>query len=311
MTELRKQVSVLMGTYNGARHIKEQLRSIAAQDYPHWTLTASDDGSSDGTLGILAGFQKEWGEGRLKVVKGPGMGFCRNFLGLAMRDRTGSDYFAWADQDDVWLPSKLGRALRLIAPYGEELPVLYCARTRITDASGLDQGLSPLRQTPPPGFSNAVIQSLAGANTMVFNRKARDLIAKGYHFEPVSHDWWAYQIVSGAGGMVVYDPNATVRYRQHGLNIIGSNNGLMAFLGRARRAWRNGLRAMNDRNFLALRALEGFLTAPNRETLEGVLSLRSKRNPLDIRRLIKRYNIFRRSPIQQAALYLGFMAQRV
>ena len=51
---------------------------------------------------------------------------------------------------------------------------------------------------------------------MVFNKAARDLIALiGEGSDIVSHDWWAYMVVSGCGGKVIYDPNSYIRYRQH------------------------------------------------------------------------------------------------
>jgi glycosyltransferase involved in cell wall biosynthesis len=300
-----------MGTYNGGRFLAEQLRSIEEQSAQNWILTVSDDGSADDTLAVCRSFQEKWGEGKLRLASGPQKGFCRNFLSMTLADSTGADYFAWADQDDVWLPFKLRRILDLILPYGESVPVLYCGRTRLIDENGGDRGFSPLRALPPPGFSNAVVQSLAGANTMAFNRAARELITQGEPYDLVSHDWWAYQIVSGAGGVVVYDSTPSVKYRQHGANAIGTNFGLIPFLSRVRRAWRQNFRKMNDRNLSALFSLEKSLTALNREVLEAVAGMRRRLGIFSIHRNIRKYHIYRRSLIQQIALYIGFMAQKV
>ena len=60
---------------------------------------------------------------------------------------------------------------------------------------------------------------------MVFNRAAKNLIVEASLNTPVvSHDWWCYQIVTGAGGHVMYDPEPCLKYRQHGKNQIGANN---------------------------------------------------------------------------------------
>ncbi|MDR2198791.1 MAG: glycosyltransferase family 2 protein [Deltaproteobacteria bacterium] len=311
MPEFQKRVSILMGTRDGGEFLSEQLKSIEGQDYPHWSLTVSDDGSTDETIAILNEFREGRPDKLVKMIKGPGRGFSRNFLNLALQDETGAAYFAWADQDDVWLPFKLSHVLKLIAPYGEDLPVLYCGRTKLIDENGAPAGFSPLRSAPPPLFSNAIVQSIAGGNTMVFNREARRLIVKGCRFDLPSHDWWAYQVISGAGGLVVYDSTVTVEYRQHGLNLVGSNRGLPAFLGRVKKAWLKNFRSMNDRNFRALSGVKDDLSRGGREILDSVVNLRSEFDLLNIRRQIKKHRIFRRSAAQQAALYLGFRLRRV
>ena len=72
-------------------------------------------------------------------------------------------------------------------------------------------------------------------NTMVFNQKARELLAFcGAHLNMPSHDWWLYQVISACGGEVHYDPYPSVRYRQHAANLISTNVGWTA---RMRRLW--------------------------------------------------------------------------
>ena len=58
------------------------------------------------------------------------------------------------------------------------------------------------------------------------NNIARKLVIKTIQAkEYISHDWWCYQIISGAGGEIIFDKNKTVKYRQHNNNLIGKNNG--------------------------------------------------------------------------------------
>ena len=96
-------VAILMCTLNGERFLKEQLDSFTTQTHQDWTLWVSDDGSTDQTLEILRATQAEWGADRLKIVEGPRKGFARNFLSLACRAEIEAEYFAFSDQDDVWL----------------------------------------------------------------------------------------------------------------------------------------------------------------------------------------------------------------
>src|SRR3546814_1588664 len=87
----------------------------------------------------------------------------------------------------------------------------------------------------PTRRSSDLVQSIAGGNTMVFNRSAHVLLQEaGDLLNLPSHDWWAYQLISGAGGRVYYDAEPNVLYRQHEANIVGSNSGISARLTRIR-----------------------------------------------------------------------------
>ena len=124
MTGVPPLVAILMAVYNGAEFLPEQLNSLASQTYENWRLWVSDDGSADSTLDILHRYQESWGAEKLRLLAGPRRGFQANFLKLtAQRDIT-ADYYAWSDQDDVWLPEKLARALECLKPLAPERPVI-------------------------------------------------------------------------------------------------------------------------------------------------------------------------------------------
>ena len=71
-----QQVCILMGTYNGAAYLAEQLISIENQSHKNWRLIISDDGSTDDTVAIAKSFQEKWGGDRLEIREGPQDGFC-------------------------------------------------------------------------------------------------------------------------------------------------------------------------------------------------------------------------------------------
>lgn len=236
-----------MGCYNGSDHLQTQLDSIAAQTHTDWVLLASDDGSSDDTLLILERFRERFGEDRVRIRSGPGRGFVANFLAMACEPSFDADYYAFCDQDDVWFSNKLERALiHLTASQGPQ-PRLYCGRTRLVDARGRLLGNSRLVNVQP-SFANALVQSFAGANTMVMDSGARLLFeSAGDNIAAASHDWWAYLLVTGMGGTVIYDEVPTVAYRQHGANLQGDNKGLrarwarlMQLMGGRMRSWNRG-----------------------------------------------------------------------
>jgi glycosyltransferase involved in cell wall biosynthesis len=261
------KVAILLCTYHGQHYLVEQLESFAAQTYSNWEVWASDDGSQDGTHAILESYQEKWGVDRLSIHFGPAEGFAANFLSLTCKVGIESDYYAYSDQDDIWEPDRLSRALDWIKTVPPDIPVLYSSRTRYISKDGLDLGFSTLFKKPP-SFRNALVQSIAGGNTMVFNQTARLLLIKTSScLKVVSHDWWAYMILSGCGGRVFYDPYPGVRYRQHGNNLAGLNNTFLAKLQRVKELLAGRFKHWNQINLNAMNEMSHYLTDENRQVL--------------------------------------------
>ena len=217
------KVAILLCTYHGQHYLADQLDSFAAQSYPNWEVLASDDGSQDNTHAILEAYRGQWGHDRLAIHFGLARGFAANFLSLTCKSSIKADYYAYSDQDDIWEADKLQRAMSWLLTIPEDVPALYCSRTRLVDAHNRDIGYSPLF-TKPPSFANALMQNVGGGNTMVFNNAARALLCEaGADADVVTHDWWAYLLVSGCG-KVFYDACPSLRYRQHGGNLVGMNS---------------------------------------------------------------------------------------
>ena len=97
---------------------------------------------------------------------------------------------------------------------------------------------------------------------MVLNRAALDLIQDTRRLAEgiVSHDWWVYQLVSGAGGVVIYDPEPCLLYRQHDANQVGANDTLAASLSRLLALFQGRYRDWNHANAAALDRARHWLT---------------------------------------------------
>lgn len=269
------KVAILLCTFHGQHYLADQLDSFAAQTHTNWEVWVSDDGSEDDTLAILEDFQQKLPAGRLSVHFGPAEGFAANFLSLTCKASIEADYYAYSDQDDIWEPDRLARALDWLKTIPPDIPALYSSRTRYISKDGSDLGFSTIFKKPP-SFSNALVQSIAGGNTMVFNQAARLLLAKTpSHVNVVSHDWWAYMLVCGCGGHVFYDSYPGVRYRQHGNNMAGQNTSILARLYRAGGLLAGRFRNWNQVNLNALNEMEHCLTKENRKTLELFRKARS------------------------------------
>ena len=261
---------------HGQRFLAEQLDSIAAQTYTDWRLWVSDDGSADGTLAILEQYRTTWGIDRILVRSGPAEGFVANFLSLTCSADIRAEYYAYADQDDIWEADKLSRSIAWLASVPAGTPALYCSRTLLIDEQGQENGCSPLFSRPP-GFANALVQCIGGGNTMVFNEAARDLLRQaGAGVKVITHDWWAYLVVTGCGGKVFYDSYPTVRYRQHGKNLVGSNAYVFARLLRLRMLLKGIFRDWIDLNIQALQGISGRLTPESRRILDRFCAARKQ-----------------------------------
>jgi len=214
-----------------------------------------------------------------RVIRGPQRGFAANFLTLIRQaaDQEVGDLIALSDQDDVWLPHKLARARAALAETGD-VPTLYCGRTLVCDASLENRRVTTLLPKKAD-FRNALVQNVAAGNTIVLNRAARDLVfaAALEVDEIVSHDWWIYQLVTGAGGRVIFDPEPTLLYRQHGGNVLGENRSFRAKMSRARMVLNGTYRRWTATNIAALMASRHRLSAENQQTLNVFSAVQEKR----------------------------------
>ena len=300
------KVVILLCTYQGQQYLHEQLNSFVSQTHKNWELWVSDDGSKDGTHAILDQAIKAWGKQKISVHSGPKEGFCANFLSLTCRAGIEADYYAYSDQDDIWKSAKLERALAALKTVPQGVPALYCSRTRIVDADDKPICMSPLF-TKTPSFANALMQNIGGGNTMVFNHAARQLLIEaGEKVKVVTHDWWAYLLITGCGGQVFYDPKPTVRYRQHGCNLVGMNNSWPARFKRIYQLFQGRFKEWNDLNVTALKSVEGRLTPRNQELLNQFIEARQLP-------LVKRLVGLMRSGVYRQTLFgkLGLIAAAV
>lgn len=300
------RLAILLATYNGARFLDAQLASLEALDWPEIYIIASDDGSSDGTRAKLEDWSRRWAKGRFRWRAGPGRGFAENFRALLGEDVGDAALIAFCDQDDLWDRRKL-RIAAMAPDMAGDRPALFCSRTRLVDGAGTRVlGLSPLfvRQ---PCFQNALVQSLAGGNTMVFNRPAHRLLqAAAGRSGFVSHDWFAYQMVSGAGGRMTYSAEPLVDYRQHETNLVGANTGLLPRLRRMVAGFGGRFTRWTDANIATLKANSDLLTPESRAVLASFVAARQGPLP-DRLRALRQSGVFRQGRLNQMALYCALL----
>lgn len=293
-----------MCTYNGEEFLEDQLDSILNQDYKNWTLYVNDDGSKDNTLNILKTYQKKWGAKKLIIRKGPREGFCKNFLQIIKDKKINADLYFLSDQDDLWMPHKLSHTLKKIAKLDATKPNLYCSRTTYvsSDAKKI-LGQSDLFLMPV-SFKNALIQSIAGGNTMAFNNPLKKVMQKYPRVDVVSHDWWLYIINELIGGQTFYDSESTILYRQHSRSLIGSNTGFLAKMKRLRMLLGGTYRVYNTKHLETLSRASVQSVKKNIDLIDQFLIMRDK--PLMLRwQMIQSLGLYRQTWDGNIALYIG------
>lgn len=94
------RISAIIPAHDAAPFLAEAIASVLAQSLPVAEVVVVDDGSSDGTAQIAAGFGEIV---QLERQEKLGPAAARN-RGIAMAS---GDVLAFLDADDIWLPGKL------------------------------------------------------------------------------------------------------------------------------------------------------------------------------------------------------------
>lgn len=211
-------VVVLLSTYNGEQYIEEQIESILNQRNCTVTLIIRDDMSTDKTCGILDEYSKK---GKLQWYRdGENLGAAKSFMRLLL-NAPEADYYAFADQDDVWKSDKLSHALSVLN--GHEEPAVYYANAEL-----VDQALHPLGGNVYCGKQKpSMLMALCSCNvlgcTMVMNRKLADIVKRGETPQKLlMHDNYVCAVCAVCAGSILYDNYVSMMYRQHGNNVVGA-----------------------------------------------------------------------------------------
>ena len=210
------RVCIILSTYNGKKYVCQQLDSIfqSAEDMDIF-LYVRDDGSKDDTIQILEEYGKK-NNVEIKIDAGENAGSARSFL-LAIRNCPKADYYAFCDQDDVWLPKKIATAVKQIGD--TEQPILWCSDYQVTDANLNVILPSALKQPIQDDVKSMFYNNVPGC-TMVFNWALMQKMRMIEISEIRMHDIMAMNVAL-ITGEIYFEKNPFVLYRQHGDNVLG------------------------------------------------------------------------------------------
>lgn len=208
-----KKVAVLISTFNGEKWIKDQLDSIINQTYKNVKIFVRDDGSTDGTLNILRNYaQKD----KIVLEEGKNIGYIKSFLKV-LEDAKGFKYYAFCDQDDIWMDFKIQRAVEKLNKKNNEKALMYFSDYDYYDSEmNFQEHFKGYKKGP--SFINAIVDAITLGTCSVINENAKELILESGRKNICSHDWWTYFVCAGMGE-IIYDRIATIKYRRHENNV--------------------------------------------------------------------------------------------
>lgn len=215
------EVIILMGTYNGAEFIEEQLKSILMQTYKNWKLIIRDDCSTDKTVDIIRRYISK--NKNIKLLVGDkNIGQVRNFEEL-IKLCVGNSYVMFCDQDDVWKVDKIEKtikAMKRVEENNEGKPVLIYTKKTMVDAT-LNLICHETIEFKTDLFSILCQNPVYGC-TMMINHYLKEKMLP-FPDSVTCHDYWAALIASESGIIYLLDYES-LYYRQHSANITGGIN---------------------------------------------------------------------------------------
>lgn len=217
-----KSCLVLMSTYNGEKYLKEQIESVLNQLNVDITLWVADDCSTDRTVDILKDYKTKFDNFNY-FINEHNKNFTYNFIDLLFKAQNQQfDYYAFCDQDDIWLPDKIYSAISKIE---ECIPdnqngIMYCSNQTLVDAQ---LNFIRMKFEKSPFFKNRyvhIFENIATGCTIVFDKAFKDYACKYYPKNIYLHDHYLF-LLAMFTATCVYDEKSYIMYRQHENNLIG------------------------------------------------------------------------------------------
>ena len=268
-----QRVAILMSTYNGEKYVRKQVDSILSQKGVNLDLYIRDDGSTDNTPAVLREYEKKNDNVFLldgDRNMGPGMSFIWMFYEI-MEHEEEYDYYAFADQDDIWLDNKVSSAIQKLEE--KDNPALYCSNQTIY-RNNQTVGLRFV-DTPDLSLKGHISKNNVSGCTMIMNRALAEYAYQGpippkRIIEHRLHDSWFF-LVALLAGEVIFDNQSYILYRIHEANVVGLKS--ISFIERIRRIFipnKGQSKIMNLRSDLCRVLLSSFqdIDPKDRKVLE-------------------------------------------
>ena len=223
------RVAVLLATYNGAKYLDEQIRSLT-QNRARFTLHWIDDHSTDGSRDIVRAAARRLNVPLREWNQPTRLGVPNVFFRLM--ESADADIYLFCDQDDIWQTGKIDAAVANLAPDVTH-PVL-CFSELLLFRNNLPSKCyrfsQVFRARPEAALeeSRSFMSGFVSGNTQAFTRSLRDIFISHKEIacaHALMHDLWMYLIAMAAGAVRILHGAPTTLYRIHENNASGAFTG--------------------------------------------------------------------------------------
>lgn len=212
-------VSVVLPCYEAERFLAEALDSLLGQTYGELEILAIDDGSSDGTLGILEEFAAR--DERVRVLRNPeNQGVIRT-LNRGVAEARG-EIIARMDADDVAAPARIERQVEVLAGR-PEIDLVGTGVEVVDGETGRRLRPRPVRCLEPGGarfaalFATPAMHMTIAARTTAMRAHPYGGTPDSLHTE--DYEMFARMLDEGAGICSIDEPLMTVRVDPRGVSL--------------------------------------------------------------------------------------------
>lgn len=233
------RVTVLLSAYNGEKYIKEQIESLLDQTYQNMVIYIRDDRSTDNTRQVInecirSELEKE-GPREIYLLEDQdgNVGYARSFSKMCTMVPT-SDYYAFCDQDDIWMSDKIEKAVRALNQENSEECLLFshgyhqCNEAMEIVKSNtfycINENIAPNQMELAKTIMTGNLFGLGF--TMVFNHKLKELAFRDEKGISVPHDVWISWVLAGNRGRYLFEKEALAKYRRHDNAASSANLGI-------------------------------------------------------------------------------------
>lgn len=305
-------IAIILGFYNGKTYIFEQLESIVNQSKKGLNVFIFCDHCNEKLTKSELNLHNKKFTNISIIERASNFGFAKNFLQGLKDVGTDYDYYAFSDQDDIWENNKIEEALKEISKFNFSKPVLYCSRTAYFSNNCSKEIGSSRHFKKGANFKNALIQNIAGGNTIVMNKEARNLVVSSLKCrEFVSHDWWCYQLISAAGGEIIYSSKKSLKYRQHDENLIGSNKNFKEKFIRLKKFFSGSFKIWVDINIDNLKVNKKLITESNMIILKTFIKARESKNIFKKLALYLKSGVYRQTFEENIIFLIGLILDKI
>jgi GT2 family glycosyltransferase len=163
------KISIITAAYNHVNFVRQSVDSALAQTYRDFEHIIVDDGSTDGTADVL----KSFGD-KIRYIRQENRG-AHAAINVGIRASSG-EYVAILDSDDVWLPNKLERQMKVFER-NPEAGLVYSLAYAIDSEGRLVEAEKIVGEPltcPNHAFEELALKSPIPALTAIFRRRSVD-----------------------------------------------------------------------------------------------------------------------------------------